>query len=211
LCSRLPLEAGRGTAVFVSVFALIVGLHSVRTVIRNGDWKSQERLYLHDVHVVPNSSKALNNAGKALQDLGKHQAAIGRFDEAIAIEPTFRTPSLNRAYSLSALGREDEAISMLEHEIQRGPQNPAVYNNLGFLLVDRAIDVRRGVRLLEEAVELRPHSADFLDSLAWGYYKLGRLEEARELLQRSLQLDDWGASTASRRAHLETIERALSR
>ncbi len=67
----------------------------------------------------------------------------------------------------------------------------------------------RGVALLEQANRLRPDDPDILDSLAWGYYKLGRHSEAQGLLQRSLALNDWSASSAARRTHLETIERAL--
>jgi tetratricopeptide (TPR) repeat protein len=209
LCGRLPVAPRTARAVFVGVMALTLGLHSARTLVRNPDWKSEERLYLHDVRTVPQSAKALSNAGKILQDLGQHSAAIGKFEQAIEIEPSFRTPVLNWAYSLSAQGREDEAITLLERELRRGSQDPFVYNNLGFLLADTELDVTRGVALLEKAVRVRPADPDILDSLGWGYYKLGRLQEARELLQRSLDLNDWSTSTPSRRAHLETIERAL--
>jgi Tfp pilus assembly protein PilF len=209
LCGGLPVGPTLARAFFLGVMALGVGLHSGRTLVRNTDWRSEERLYLHDVQVVPGSAKALNNAGKILQDMGRHPAAIPKFKEAIEVDPTYPTPYINWAYSLSALGREEQAITLLDHQIRRGSRDPFVYNNLGFLLVDREIDVKRGVALLQKAVEQRPNDADFLDSLGWGYYKLGRLEEARQLLERSLELNDWSPSTADRRAHLETIEQAL--
>jgi tetratricopeptide (TPR) repeat protein len=211
LCGRLPVAPSTARAVFIGVMVLGVGLHSGRTFVRNADWKSEERLYLHDVQVVPGSAKALNNAGKTLQDLGRHSAAIAKFEEAIEVDPTYPTPSINWAYSLSALGRDAQAIKLLDHQIRRGSRDPFVYNNLGFLLVDREIEVKRGVALLQHAVEQRPNDADFLDSLGWGYYKLGRLEEARQLLEGSLELNDWSPSSADRRAHLETIEQALRR
>jgi tetratricopeptide (TPR) repeat protein len=211
LCGKLPVAPSTARAVFLGVMVLGVGLHSARTLVRNPDWKSEERLYLHDVQVVPRSTKALNNAGKVLQDLGQHPAAIEKFTRAIEIDPSYRTPIMNWAYSLSALDRDGEAIRMLERELHRGSQDPFIYNNLGFLLVEKELDVTRGVRLLERAVALRPDNPDFLDSLGWGYYKLGQPEKARELLRRSLELDDWSPSTLDRRAHLETIERALRR
>ena len=210
-CGRLPLAPRTARAVFLSLIALVVGLHSARTVVRSPNWKSNERLYLHDVQVVPNSTKAMSNAGKILQDLGRHPAAIEKFKRAIAIDPSFRMPYINWAYSLSALGQDHEAIAMLEQEIRRGSPDPFVYNNLGFILVDREIDVNRGVVFLETAIGLRPDDPDILDSLGWGYYKLGRLEEARALLRSSLELDAWSESTEDRRVHLETIERALRR
>jgi tetratricopeptide (TPR) repeat protein len=177
LCGRLRVEAPTARAVFIGLLVLGVGLHSTRTLVRNADWKSQERLYLHDVQVVPRSTKALINA----------------------------------AHALSALGQEDQAIALLEAEIRGGSHGPVIYNNLGFLLIDREIDVKRGVALLEKATEALPNNPDILDSLGWGYYKLARFGEARDVLQKSLELNDWSESAAARRAHLETIERALQR
>jgi hypothetical protein len=177
LCSALPVEPRAARAFFLAMLVLIVGLGSVRTIDRNGDWRSQEELYLHDFQVVPGSAKALVNA----------------------------------AYALAALGRDGEAISLLEGAVRRGIEVPAVYNNLGFILIEKEMDVSRGVSLVGRALELEPNNPDFLDSLAWGYFKLGRFEEAGKLLRRSLELDDWSGSTEYRRSHLETIERALRR
>ncbi len=210
-CGALPLQARGARALFAGVLVLVVGLHATRTLVRNADWRSNERLYLHDVSVVPKSAKALNNAGKVLQDLGQQREAIAEFERAIQIDPSYPTPYLNWSYSLSALGRDDEAIRLLERELRRGEPNPFVYNNLGFLLVDKEIDIKRGVTLLETARQLRADDPDLLDSLGWGYYKLGRLEEAQALLRRSLELNDWSGSTPDRRAHLVAIEEGLRR
>jgi len=212
LCSRVPWAPGTGRAVFVVLLASIVGLHSVRTLVRIPDWRSEERLYLHDVQLVPKSAKALNNAGMVLQNMGRHREALEALDRAAEIDPGYGMPFINRAYSLQALGRLDEAILVLENQLRReGPGDPALYNNLGFLLVEENLDVVRGVALLERAVETKPRDPDFLDSLAWGYYKLGRLGEAHELLVKSLEIDDWSPSTQSRRLHLRRIEQALRR
>ena len=212
LLSRIPGDPRTGRAVFVALLALIVGLHSVRTLVRIPDWRSEERLYLHDVQVVPKSAKALNNAGTVLQNLGRHREALGAFEKAAEIYPGYGMLPINRAYSLQALGRLDEAILVLEDELRReGRADPALYNNLGFLLVEEDLDVVRGVSLLEKAVAAKPGHPDFLDSLAWGYYKLGRHREAHDLLVRSLEINDWSPSTQSRRLHLRTVEQALLR
>jgi len=174
-CKRLPVPAHTTSAIFLALLVGITSLHSLRTLARNADWQSNERLYLHDVQVVPRSTKALINA----------------------------------AYALSGTGREDEAVTLLESAVRAGVRGPVIYNNLGILLVDRELDVARGIRLLEQAVQSKPRDAEFLDSLGWGYYKAGRLKEARAHLQRSLELDDRSPSAPARRARLRQIEQAL--
>jgi hypothetical protein len=84
-------------------------------------------------------------------------------------------------------------------------------NNLGYLLVDREIDVPRGIRLLEKIRSFSPEHPEILDSLGWGYHKAGRPREARRLVRRSLAIDPNGPSVELRREHLRAIEEALAR
>jgi Flp pilus assembly protein TadD len=102
-------------------------------------------------------------------------------------------------------------MEMYDLAIRYGGGDAKVYNNLGYILVDKGIEMQRGIALLEKAVKKRPKNYEFLDSLGWGYYKQGRLEEARKMLRKSLALNQKSASTPSRRAHLKEIEEALRR
>lgn len=134
-------RASQRAGVAALAALLLVG-HGARAVVRSADWRSKERLYLHDAEVSTRSAKALNNAG--------------------------------------------------------------------WILIDRELDVRRGVALLERALEIWPDDAEYLDSLGWGHHKLGNHAEARELLKRSLALDASGPTADERRAHLRAVERALA-
>lgn len=207
-CARLGSpRAARAT--LIAVVAILVCGHGARTWLRNPDWRTETRLALHDVEIVPGSAKAQANAGKALQNLGRHQEAIGRFERALAIAPGLSAAYTNWSFSLSALGRHREAAEILERQLRRGQADPVLYNNLGFLLVDHELDVPRGVVLLERAVAERPHDPEMLDSLGWGYYKLGRLEDARAALRRSLELAPGGPTRSVREEHLRVVEEAL--
>jgi tetratricopeptide (TPR) repeat protein len=136
------LGAKRRALAFV-LAGLLVAAHGYRSVARNADWSTKERLYLHDVAVSSRSAKALNNAG--------------------------------------------------------------------WILIDRHLDVARGVTLVEEALRIWPDHPEWLDSLGWGYYKLGRYPEAQRVLERSLELGHRGATLEERRAHLRAVEEALRR
>jgi Flp pilus assembly protein TadD len=46
----------------------------------------------------------------------------------------------------------------------------------------------RGLRLCRKAVDRKPQSAAYLDSLGWAYFKSGELVEARTWLRRALDL-----------------------
>lgn len=63
--------------------------------------------------------------------------------------------------------------------------NEAVYlNYLGYLLIDHDIDVVKGIRYVNEALKADKESPFYLDSLAWGYYKQGKCQEAMTLMKK---------------------------
>jgi tetratricopeptide (TPR) repeat protein len=126
--------------------------------------------------------------------------------------PNSAKTQLNAGIVLERAGRYAEAIARFERAIEiMRPRPTMAYNNLGYLLVDREIDVPRGIRLLEEILSSSPRHPEILDSLGWGYHKAGRQREARRLVRRSLAIDPSGPSAELRREHLRAIEEALAR
>lgn len=57
-------------------------------------------------------------------------------------------------------------------------------NFLGYVLIDYEIDVARGVELVQKALEYEPKTLEYLDSLAWGYYKLKNCTKAKEIFEQ---------------------------
>ena len=62
---------------------------------------------------------------------------------------------------------------------------------------------------IELAVAAQPDQFEYLDSLGWGYFKLGQLQEARAALRRSLEIEPSDATAPIRRAHLRAVEARL--
>lgn len=92
------------------------------------------------------------------------------------------------AYAAWMQKQHERAVKMYENALDIDPNNPTAMNGLGFLLVDSGTDIRRGLELCRKAVDKRPLSAAYLDSLGWAYYKSGQLTEARHWLRRALDL-----------------------
>ena len=75
------------------------------------------------------------------------------------------------------------AIVWLEKLLSSEPENHIAMNNLGYMLIDRNIDVNRGLSLVEKALHHLPEESSYLDSKAWGLYKTGKYEEALKILE----------------------------
>lgn len=63
-----------------------------------------------------------------------------------------------------------------------------VYNNWGYMLVDRGVDVKKGFELLKKAIQLNPTDPNILDSMGWALYKMGNLEEALPYIEKAHEL-----------------------
>jgi tetratricopeptide (TPR) repeat protein len=84
-------------------------------------------------------------------------------------------------------------------------RDPMYLNYYGYLLIDYDIDVPKGIKLVKEALKADPDSPYYLDSLAWGYYKLGRCKEAEKIMQKVLKMSQDKEVVE----HMEKIKKCL--
>ena len=82
-------------------------------------------------------------------------------------------------------------------------------NYLGYLLIDHEIDIKKGIKYIEEALISNPNSIFYLDSLAWGYYKLKECQKAKDIIDRVINMD--GSSNDEVVKHIEVINRCLNK
>ena len=75
-----------------------------------------------------------------------------------------------------------EVIDRFEKSVSK-VDKPVFYNYYGYLLIDHDTDVKKGIKLVKKALKKKPKDEYYLDSLAWGYYKLGKCKEALKILE----------------------------
>lgn len=84
--------------------------------------------------------------------------------------------------------------------------NEGIYlNYLGYILIDHDIDIKKGIKYIKEALKIEPNSIYYLDSLAWGYYKLGECEKAKKIMERVVNMD--GSSNPEVVNHIKMIKK----
>ena len=76
-----------------------------------------------------------------------------------------------------------KSISTKFDEVTSVLHDSVYLNYYGYLLIDHDINVTKGLALVQEALKIEPNSPYYLDSLAWGYYKLGKCSEAFEIMK----------------------------
>ena len=121
-----------------------------------------------------------------LQDARDYQGAYSVLNAALAGEPDSADLLYDVAMVAEKLDRLDEVESRLKRVIELRPDNAQALNALGYTLVDRTQRAAEGMKLIEKAHALSPEDPFILDSMGWGYYRLGNLNESEKFLRRAL-------------------------
>jgi len=75
-----------------------------------------------------------------------------------------------------------KSVKVKLEKVLETSSNHMYQNYLGYLLIDFDIDYVRGIELVKSAIAQDPEKIAYLDSLAWGYYKLQDCKMAYEYM-----------------------------
>ena len=130
----------------------------------------------------------------ALGEARRHQESIQAFEAAEREFSNGRTESLDASFYLTygaaaeRAGMLEQAAKLLKKSIVLDPENAAeALNYMGFMWVDRNMNLEEGGALIRKALGLRPNYPAYLDSLGWWYYRKGDLPAAVRELKRALE------------------------
>lgn len=96
-------------------------------------------------------------------------------------------------------------IANFEKALSSGINNASFQNYYGYILIDYNIDIKKGIELVKQALVTSPNNIAYQDSLAWGYYKLGKCKEAKELMSKIVKLI--GLKDEEIKLHWEKIQK----
>ncbi len=77
-----------------------------------------------------------------------------------------------------------EVISLFEKSISQGVDDSIYLNYYGYTLIDKEIDLKKGIKIIKDSLVQQPNNTYYLDSLAWGYYKEHACKKAYETMKK---------------------------
>ncbi len=112
------------------------------------------------------------------------------------------------ATELDALGRRDEGLQIALKLLEKDSQDPIALNFVGYVWVDRGMNLDKAYSMIKEAMEMKPDDPYILDSMAWALYKMGKPAEALVYIEKALKIlkDD-----ATVNEHMGDILKSLGR
>lgn len=134
----------------------------------------------------------LDAIGNILRARKKFGEAIGYYDQAIAMIKKPRKQDWIYYYARGTCHEREKNWQKAEADLQKAlalvPDQPLVLNYLGYSWIDQGIHLKKGLKLIEQAVALKPDDGYVVDSLGWAHFKLGNIKQAVLFLERAVEL-----------------------
>jgi tetratricopeptide (TPR) repeat protein len=126
-----------------------------------------------------------------LNDAEQYQQAMAVYDEGLKRYHDNADLLYARGLTAEKLDRIDITEQDFRRILEQNPDDAHALNALGYTLVDRTERLQEGYGYIQRAYKLLPDDVAILDSMGWALYRLGRLAESLDYLQRAAaQLQD---------------------
>lgn len=125
---------------------------------------------------------------------GEYSTSIVHYTTLLAAQPE-NAPFLNNLAFAAGRAKDPKAIAYAEKAVALAPENPAIMDTLGVLLVENG-DSARGIEILKKAADKAPQAPGIRLNLAKSLIKTGQNPEARQELEVLARLGNKFAGAA---------------
>ncbi|MER9046681.1 tetratricopeptide repeat protein [Mesorhizobium sp. M0923] len=143
-----------------------------------------------DAH--PDDMRAYLALGGVYSSKEDFRSAANLYDKAVEVLKTPTAVNWNifyqRGIAYERLKEWPKAEPNFRKALELYPDQPQVLNYLGYSWVDKDMNLKEGLAMIQKAVDLRPSDGYIVDSLGWAYYRLGQFDDAVREMERAVSL-----------------------
>lgn len=162
---------------FTVALIVLILLFSIRTLVRNSNWKDGLTLYSHDILISTNTFDLENNFGVELFRAGRFDEAEQHFKASTILAPNWWTNWNN----LGVIEERKNNLKDAENDYQKAIDNGRyylAYQNLAKIYLFSYNDPSRAALFCEKSLLVLPNNATLWQVLAISEYKLNKKDEA---------------------------------
>ena len=132
------------------------------------------------------------NLGDVLRRAERFEDAVRAYDAAIALFDEENAGQWPVYYARGICHERQKRYEAAEGDMRKAlelqPEQPQILNYLGYSFLEQGRNLDEALAMIETAVAARPEDGYIVDSLGWGYYRLGRYEDAVAPMERAVEL-----------------------
>ncbi len=172
----LKIEEATGKK-YISVYllALLVTIYSVRTMIRNHDWSTRERLWWSTIRTSPGSHRAYNNLGDVYSEKNNYPLAAEMFAKSVELNPTYAEAWHNLGTAYLQMGDAKTAYEYILHSYELKPVLYQSTYKLGLIEYENK-NYEKAREYFMKTVEIAPQFTPAYEALAAAEQQVVQLE-----------------------------------
>lgn len=120
-----------------------------------------------------------------LSDAQKFESAYQKLKLGLAKFPNHPDLLYEAGMMAEKTGNHDVFEQMMRKLIEIKPDHAHAHNALGYGMLERNERIPEAMQLVEKAYQLDPNDVGIIDSMGFGYYRLGNLPKSLEFLRRA--------------------------
>jgi len=157
---RLSRREGMKEGVMIG-FSVLVCLLMVRTVVRNSNWQTPDKLWLAAKRTSPNSPQNNNNLGDYYGRMGNLKQGEWHFKKAIEINPNYADAMHNLANNYLQQGQLDKSIEYYMKAVEKKPQLWQSWMQLS-LIYNETGEKEKAIEAIDQALKIVPEHEGLL-------------------------------------------------
>ena len=120
-----------------------------------------------------------------LREASQFDEAYQVLDQALKKQPEDIDLLYETAMMADKIGKPGVFEKLMRKLIRIKPDYAQAYNALGYGMLERNEHIPEAMQLVEKALQLDPNDPSIMDSVGWGYYRSGKLDESIKMLRRA--------------------------
>jgi protein O-mannosyl-transferase len=161
---------GKGALVW-GVAGAVIGLYSLKTVLRNPAWKDSGSLYAADMPTSPNCAKlnyhnsleitkqGMDEVTEEMKDSVWIRKGIAAYTRTIELYPEYHDAYGSRGLAYFRLKEYDKALSDYEVALKHRPNDAKVLSNMGFIYFMRG-NLEKSEEVYRKSIQYDPRFVD---------------------------------------------------
>ena len=129
----------------------------------------------------------VQSEAQLMREAKDYQESFDILRKALDAQPDQPELLYDTALAAEKINRIDIAETNLRRLIVLKPDHAQAYNALGYTLADRTDRLTEAREYIEKALKLAPEDPFILDSMGWVEYRLGRVAQGLQYLERAFQ------------------------
>ncbi len=167
------------------------------------DKHSEAKSYLKkSVELKPDDITSLSSYAYTLSQLKENDLAVKYLKQALTINPDDVNLLGTLGLIYDSMEKWAECDSVYERALQIDSQNALVNNNYAYSLSERGERLDIALKMAEIAITAAPDNTSYLDTIGWVYFKLGKYNEAKNYLEKAIEI---GGESAVMLEHLGDV------